>query len=52
MMSLSQARLRVVRLWLAIPVEGEIDWWRVVRIISSILIGAWGFYILMFIRSL
>lgn len=52
MMSIVQARVRVIRLYLAEVEEGKVDYWRLIRVVSGILIGAWILYAMMLIRSL
>lgn len=53
MVSIVNARVRIIRLYLSEDSkEGKVDWWRLVRIASSILIGAWLVYVLLWIRAL
>lgn len=52
MMSIVQARVRVIRLYLAEVEEGKVDYWRLIRIVSGILIGAWLVYVLLWISAL
>lgn len=53
MVSLVQARVRIIRLYLSSEVEeGKIDWFRVIKIGSGILIGWWLVYVLLWISAL
>lgn len=52
MITLVEGKVRVIRAFLSEPEAGKVDWFRVIKIGSGILIGWWLVYVLLWISAL